>query len=71
MMLRQQGISYPAERGERKKAVALFRLGVITDFVGQHFRRGEKERLLREKTSCKWEFSNSRKDSVSRSSEMV
>jgi transposase InsO family protein len=42
---------------EQKKQVAVFRFGVIADFVtGAHLTRGEKRRLLRDKCARKWEI---------------
>jgi transposase len=58
----------PTNRNELRKAVALFRFGVIADLVGRRLKRGEKERILRDKASSRWHISNSQKDSVSRSS---
>ena len=40
---------------EQKQEVAVFRFGVISDFVGSvHLERGEQKRLLREKCDRKW-----------------
>jgi transposase InsO family protein len=40
---------------EEKKEVGVFRFGVIADFVtGAHLPRGEKQRLLREKSARRW-----------------
>ena len=40
---------------EQKQEVAVFRFGVISDFVGPvHLERGEQKRLLREKCDRKW-----------------
>lgn len=42
---------------ERKMQVATFRFGVISDFVGgARLSRGERERLLREKSDRAWEI---------------
>ena len=53
---------------ESKKRVALFRYGVISEFInGKTFLRGEKERLLAEKCAQKWNIPNSKRTSVSKS----
>jgi hypothetical protein len=41
----------------QKTEVAIFRFGVIHDFVsGVELSRGDRERLLREKCSRKWQI---------------
>ena len=50
-----------------KKAIAIFRFGVIADLVGRKLSRGEKEKLLREKASYHWEIPRSGRSYVSRS----
>jgi len=53
---------------EIKKRIAEFRFGVIHDLVGgRKLPRGEKERLLREKTSSDWEIPYSGRSYLSRS----
>lgn len=52
---------------EAKKAVAVFRFGVIADLVGRKLSRGEKERILREKISCQWDIPHSGRSSLARS----
>jgi len=53
---------------ENKKKVALFRYGVISDFInGKTFIRGEKNKLLEEKCAKKWDIPFSSRTSVSRS----
>lgn len=53
---------------ESKKRVALFRYGVISELInGRTFMRGEKERLLREKCSQKWNIPGSNRTSISKS----
>jgi len=53
---------------ERKKQIAVFRFGVISDFVnGAHLERGEQERLLREKCERKWLIPHSNKTRLTRS----
>ena len=42
-----------------KKAIAIFRFGVIADLVGRKLSRGEKEKLLGEKASYHWEIPRS------------
>jgi putative transposase len=52
---------------EQKKEVAIFRFGVIHDFVGGvELPRGEKERLLRDKCSRKWHIPFSQKTRLTR-----
>jgi len=52
---------------ERKKRIAVFRFGVISDFVGgAHLERGEQERLLREKCERRWQIPFSHKTRLSR-----
>lgn len=38
-----------------KKEIAVFRFGVIADLVGRKLNRGEKEIILKEKSSSRWE----------------
>jgi hypothetical protein len=53
---------------EQKRQVAIFRFGVIHDFVsGVDLPRGEKERLLREKCARKWQIAFSQKSRLTRS----
>ena len=52
---------------EQKKAIAVFRFGVIADLVGRRLNRGEKERILREKISCPWEIPHSGRTYIARS----
>ena len=53
---------------ERKKQVAIFRFGVIHDFVsGVSLERGEQERLLREKCERKWVIPYSSRTRLTRS----
>jgi putative transposase len=52
---------------EHKEQVAIFRFGVIADFVsGAELTRGQKERLLREKCSRKWQIPFSEKTRLTR-----
>lgn len=54
-------------KNRKKKQVALFRLRVIYDFVGNtKLPRGAKERLLREKCSLEWEIPFSQRTRLSR-----
>ena len=39
-----------------KKEIAVFRFGVIADLVGRKLNRGEKELILKEKSSSRWEY---------------
>jgi putative transposase len=50
-----------------KKAIAIFRFGVIADLVGRKLNRGEKERILREKVSCPWDIPHSGRTYIGRS----
>lgn len=53
---------------ERKKRIAEFRFGVIHDLVGvRRLTRGEKKRVLREKSSCEWDIPYSERSRISRS----
>lgn len=53
---------------EQKQAVAVFRYGVIADFVGAtRLDRGEREALLREKCARKWQIPHSGRTRLSRS----
>jgi transposase InsO family protein len=53
---------------ETKKIVAMFRFGVIAEFVnGRVFLHGEKERLLDEKCANKWIIPGSTRTRISRS----
>lgn len=47
-----------------KKSIAIFRFGVIADLAGRKLNHGEKERLLREKTSYVWDIPCSWKSSI-------
>ena len=53
---------------EQKKAVAVFRFGVIADFVtGVHLDYGEREQLLAQKSSRKWDIPYSGRTRIGRS----
>lgn len=53
---------------EQKKQIAVFRFGVIADFVtGVKLHRGEKERLLADKCARKWMIPYSNRTSIGRS----
>lgn len=53
---------------DQKKAVAVFRFGVISDFVnGSHLHYGERERLLAQKCARKWEIPRSGRTHIGRS----
>jgi putative transposase len=52
---------------EQRKQIAVFRFGVISDFVGTaRLDRGEQERLLREKCARRWQIPFSHKSRLSR-----
>ena len=53
---------------DQKKDVAIFRFGVISDFVsGVHLERGEQEQFLREKCRRKWSIPHSFRTRLTRS----
>lgn len=53
---------------EKKREVATFRFGVISDLiVAHHLERGERERLLREKAERQWVIPYSRRTRISAS----
>jgi putative transposase len=53
---------------EQKQEVAVFRFGVISDFVGPvHLERGEQKRLLREKCDRKWSIPYSQRTRLTKS----
>jgi len=53
---------------DEKKEVAVFRYGIIADFVGAtRLDRGERETLLQDKCARKWSIPHSRRTHVSRS----
>ena len=53
---------------DKNRQIALFRYGIISDFVNrtQQFKLGEKEKLLRSKYNCTWQIPHSKKTSISR-----
>jgi hypothetical protein len=52
---------------DAKKAIAIFRFGVIADLVGRKLNRGEKEGILKEKVLCPWDIPHSGRTSIGRS----
>jgi putative transposase len=53
---------------DTKRAIAVFRFGVIADLVGgRKLIRGEKESILREKSSSRWDIPFSTRSHISRS----
>jgi putative transposase len=52
---------------DTKKAIAVFRFGVIADLVGRRLTRGQKEGLLKEKVSCQWDIPHSGRTYIARS----
>jgi len=53
---------------EGKRRIAQFRFGVIHDLIGDRkLNRGERKRLLTEKSSCTWEIPGSGRSYISRS----
>ena len=53
---------------DQKRQIALFRYGIISDFVNrtQILNHGEKEKLLRSKYNCTWHIQYFKKSSISR-----
>jgi putative transposase len=53
---------------DAKRTIAVFRFGVISDLVGgRKLNRGEKELILKEKSSSRWDIPFSTRSSISRS----
>ncbi len=53
---------------EAKKRIAEFRFGVIHDLTGERkLTRGDRQRLLREKSECRWEIPYSGRSYISKS----
>ncbi len=52
---------------DAKRTIAVFRFGVIADLVGRKLNRGEKELILVEKSSSRWEIPFSTRSHISRS----
>ncbi len=53
---------------ELKKRIAVFRYGVIADFVGsRQLSRGERNRLIKDKCVRKWQIPGSQRSSISKS----
>ncbi len=53
---------------ELKKRIAVFRYGVIADFVGsRQLSRGERNRLIRDKSARKWQIPGSSRSNISKS----
>lgn len=53
---------------EVKKRIAQFRFGVIADLVGgRRLSRGERQRILKEKSACEWDIPYSGRSHISRS----
>ena len=53
---------------EKQKRIAVFRFGVIADFVGGiALERGETERLMREKCARRWQIPSSVRSRISES----
>ena len=53
---------------ELKKRIAVFRFGVIADFVGDRaLPRGDIERLMKDKCDQKWQIPGSGRTSISES----
>jgi transposase len=53
---------------QQQKQIAVFRFGVISDFVTRpHLERGEQEKLLREKSEREWQIPFSPRSRISRS----
>jgi transposase len=53
---------------QQQKQIAVFRFGVISDFISRpNLERGEQERLLREKSERAWQIPFSERSRISRS----
>lgn len=52
---------------DAKRTIAVFRFGVISDLIGRKLNRGEKELILKEKSSSRWEIPFSTRSHISRS----
>jgi len=50
-----------------KKEIGRFRFGVIADLVGRKLTRGERQRILREKSQAQWDIPHSTRTRISRS----
>jgi transposase InsO family protein len=51
---------------QQKKAIAVFRFGVISDFVSRDLTRGEKQRLLEQKCAQSWQIPYSTRTRLAR-----
>jgi transposase len=53
---------------DKNRQIALFRYGIISDFVNrtQQFKLGEKEKLFKSKLNCTWKIPHSQKTTISR-----
>ena len=51
---------------QQQKDIAVFRFGVISDFVCHDLTRGDKERLLKEKCSRQWQIPHSGRTRLAR-----
>jgi len=52
---------------DAQRTIATFRFGVISDLVGRRLNRGEKELILKEKSSARWDIPFSTRSTISRS----
>jgi len=52
---------------DRREQIALFRFGVIAPLVGRYLDRGEKERILEQITSSRWQIPSSPRTTIGRS----
>jgi putative transposase len=52
---------------DAKRTIATFRFGVISDLIGRRLNRGEKEFILKEKSSARWDIPFSTRSTISRS----
>ena len=52
---------------ERREQIALFRFGVIAPLVGRHLDRGERESILEQITSSRWQIPGSTRTTIGRS----
>jgi len=52
---------------DRREQIALFRFGVIAPLVGRYLDQGEKERILEQITSSRWQIPSSPRTTIGRS----
>ena len=50
---------------DQKKRISAFRFGVIADLVGRKLSRGEKRRIVRDKSEAVWDIPGSGRSRIS------